>query len=590
MQFLSRFRIAPKIYGVVALLSLVSILIATISVVAMNKYTELVDSAALASKRALLGENTNSMIYAVVMESRGVYMSEDQATADRYADGIEAYLGKMEQYLAQWKPLVPPAEAAEFEETEATARKFIEFRRELARLARSEGHEAAREFGDNAVNRANRARLNEVMNTEISGISADIDRTTAELEAFQQSVQTVLIVVALVGLAIGAGLALVIVTGGLTRPLNAMTANMRRLANGDLRIDITDTDRGDEVGEMARALEVFKQTMIRNDEFAEETRRQTEEIQRQSAETERQAEEIRRASEEMARQAEAQAARAETLDRLVREFNGNVDATLHSLARVAEEMDQTANLMKIAADRASSQSTAVASASSQASANVHTVAAAAEEMNSSIREIGRLVVDASKIAAGAVSNAEKTSATIQALSVSADKIGEVVQIINSIASQTNLLALNATIEAARAGEAGKGFAVVASEVKSLANESAKATEEISAQISRVQSETSGAVSAIGEISSIIHQINEIAATIAAAVEEQGAATQEIARNVQEAAQGTTEVSKNIEGVNGAVTDTRNEADKVAATAAAVKANAGELRARIEEFINRVRAA
>ncbi|HEY8352568.1 MAG TPA: HAMP domain-containing protein, partial [Sphingomonadales bacterium] len=310
MQFLSRFRIAPKIYGVVALLSLVSILIATISVVAMNKYTELVDSAALASKRALLGENTNSMIYAVVMESRGVYMSEDQATVNKYADGIEAYLGKMEQNLAQWKPLVPPAEAAEFEETEATARKFIEFRRELARLARSEGQEAAREFGDNAVNRANRARLNEVMNTEISGISADIDRTTAELEAFQQSVKTVLIVVALVGLAIGAGLALVIVTGGLTRPLNAMTANMRRLANGDLRIDITDTDRGDEVGDMARALEVFKQTMIRNDEFAEETRRQTEEIQRQSAETERQAEEIRRASDEMARQAEAQAARA----------------------------------------------------------------------------------------------------------------------------------------------------------------------------------------------------------------------------------------------------------------------------------------
>lgn len=590
MQFLSRFRIAPKIYGVVALLSLVAVLIATISVIAMNKYTDLVDSAALASKRALLGENTNSMIYAGVMESRGIYMSEDHADAEKFADGLEVHLKKMEQNLAQWKLLVPPAKAAEFEETEATVRKFIEFRRELARLGRSEGHAAAREFGDNDANRANRTRLNEVMVTEISGIAADIDRTTAELEAFQQSVQTVLITVAVVGLALGAGLALVIVTGGLTRPLKVMTANMRRLANGDLRIDITDTDRGDEVGDMARALEVFKETMLRNDEFAEETRRQTEEIQRQSAETERQAEEIRRASEEMARQAKAQAARAETLDRLVREFNGNVDATLHSLAQVAEEMDQTSNLMKIAADRASGQSTAVASASSQASANVHTVAAAAEEMNSSIREIGRLMVDASRIAAGAVSNAERTSATIQTLSVSADKIGEVVQIINNIASQTNLLALNATIEAARAGEAGKGFAVVASEVKSLANESAKATEEISAQISRVQNETSGAVSAIEQITSVIHQINEIAATIAAAVEEQGAATQEIARNVQEAAQGTTEVSKNIEGVNSAVVETRNEADKVAATAAAVKANATELRARIEDFINRVRAA
>lgn len=308
MQVLSRFKIAPKIFGIVALLSLVAIVIATISIVAMNRYNALVDSATNASKRALLSENTNSMIYAVVMDSRGVYMSAEQPAAERFANGMEVHLAEMEQNLAAWKPLVPPAQVREFEQLEATAR----------------------------------------------------------------------------------------------------------------------------------------------------------------------------------------------------EFNGNVDETLHALTRVAEEMDQTSAVMKMAADRASGQSTAVASASAEASANVHTVAAAAEEMNSSIREIGRLVVNAATIAAGAVTTANQTSATIQTLSVSADKIGEVIQIINGIASQTNLLALNATIEAARAGEAGKGFAVVASEVKSLANESAKATEEISAQISRVQAETGGAVQAIEEISSIIH--------------------------------------------------------------------------------------
>ncbi|MDA5194159.1 methyl-accepting chemotaxis protein [Govanella unica] len=590
MQILSRIKLAPKIFFVVALLSLVAMVIAIIGITTMNKYDTMVDDSAGATKRALYGENTNAMIYAVVMDSRGIYMSNESSEAEKYAKGMEVSLAKIEKNMAAWQAILPADKQAAFVDLNETAKKFMEFRSEMVRISRTDGPAAARVWGDNPENRANRTKLNELMAAEAQKIAAEVEHNTEELTLYYQSALTSMLTITIIGLGAGIGLALLIVIGGLTRPLNSMTATMGSLAAGHLKIDIEGIERDDEIGDMAKALAIFKESMIKNQDFTEETRRQTDEIKRQSEATERQAAEIREASAEMARQSEIQSKRAAVLDQLVVEFNDNVDVALNSLGTAARDMDQTSTLMKASADRAAGQSTAVASASAQASANVHTVAAASEEMNSSILEIGRLVIDASQIAGRAVTTADKTSGTILALSDSAEKIGAVVQMINSIASQTNLLALNATIEAARAGEAGKGFAVVASEVKSLANESAKATEEISAQISRVQDETEGAVAAIQEVSGIIHQINEIAATIAAAVEEQGAATQEIARNVQEAAKGTSEVSSNIVGVNSAVTETRSEADKVSVTAQHLKSNADQLRTQIDNFLARVKAA
>ena len=254
------------------------------------------------------------------------------------------------------------------------------------------------------------------------------------------------------------------------------------------------------------------------------------------------------------------------------------------VASASTEIESNAQLMSATAEQTSRQSSAVAAASEEATSNVQTVASAAEEMSSSIDEISRQVAQSAEIAGSAVEEANKTNATIQGLAEAAQKIGEVVDLINDIAGQTNLLALNATIEAARAGEAGKGFAVVASEVKSLATQTAKATEEIANQIGAMQSVTSESVEAIKGIGTTIERINEIATTIASAVEEQGAATQEIARNVQQAAQGTQEVSSNISEVTKGVSETGQASGQVLEAASGLSKQADELKTEIDAFI------
>jgi len=262
----------------------------------------------------------------------------------------------------------------------------------------------------------------------------------------------------------------------------------------------------------------------------------------------------------------------------------NVEEVTGIVASASTELQNTAQAMSATAEQTNVQAGAVAAASEEASTNVQTVAAAAEELSSSLEEVGRQVVESSSIAKSAVEEAAKTNTSVEGLSEAAQKIGEVVELINDIASQTNLLALNATIEAARAGEAGKGFAVVANEVKSLANQTAKATEEISAQISSMQSATNEAVGAIKGIGQTIGNINDIASTIASAVEEQTAATQEIARNVQQASAGTAEVSSNITGVTQAATETGSSAEEVLNAAKELSTQAEQLRSDIEDFM------
>ncbi|WP_281302085.1 MULTISPECIES: HAMP domain-containing methyl-accepting chemotaxis protein [unclassified Iodidimonas] len=591
MHFLSRVRIAPKILSVVALLSLVALSIAAIGIMTIQKYDEIATESTLAARRAILGENTNALIYAVVMDSRGVYMSTEAEAeaAERYANGMDKFMGLIKINMDEWRSIASERNLENFNALDKTVSEFIAFRTELARLAREESPAAGRAWGDNDANRSNRRALNELMVRQAKFNAEAVTQNAELLHTYYNRALEIILIVAAIGIITGVGLALAIVIGGLTRPLTRMTGNMGELANGHLNIDIGDTDRKDEIGGMARALTIFKESMIQNEAFNDETRRQADEIKRQSKATEQQAEEIKKSSEEIARQSEMQAQRAILLGQKIDAFKDNANTALAALIDAANSMDETAVAMKTSADEAADQSNRVANASEEASTNVHTVAAASEEMSSSIGEIGRQVAEATKITGRAVETAERSTHNMRTLSQSADQIGEVVKMINDIASQTNLLALNATIEAARAGEAGKGFAVVASEVKTLANESARATAEIATQISRVQSETEGAVTAIREISSIIDQINEIASAIAAAIEEQGAATQEIARNVQEAAKGTSEVSSNIIGVNTSVGETRQDADKVAKTAIALKENADGLRFRIETFLDEVKA-
>ncbi|MGB8275356.1 MAG: globin-coupled sensor protein [Alphaproteobacteria bacterium] len=282
--------------------------------------------------------------------------------------------------------------------------------------------------------------------------------------------------------------------------------------------------------------------------------------------------------------------RQKVLMDLIGTFESNSTASLKATGEATEQVQATAQSMSATAEETNRQSMAVMAAAEEASTNVQTVASAAEELSSSITEISRQVTQAAGAAGKAVTDAQRTDGTVRGLADAAQKIGEVVELINDIASQTNLLALNATIEAARAGEAGKGFAVVASEVKSLANQTAKATEEIAAQIHTMQTVTAEAVTAIQGIGQRINEINEIATTIASAVEEQGSATQEIARNVQQAAAGTQEVSSNITGVTKAAADTGKAAHDVLEASRSVSHQSEALKSQIVKFLDGVKAA
>jgi methyl-accepting chemotaxis protein len=365
------------------------------------------------------------------------------------------------------------------------------------------------------------------------------------------------------GVLLGAALAVLITIFMVVRPIGAVTRAMGRIAGGDLQTPVEGAARKDEVGVLARALQVFKDNSL--------------EIQHMQAE------------QEEAKQAAA-ANRKAQLQQLADSFEQSVQSIVDAVASAASEMEGAATTMSSTATQATHQATAVAVASEQASANVQTVASATEELSVSILEIGRQVANSTQIAGQAVLEADRTNVTMDGLVTSAQEIGQVVDLINSIATKTNLLALNATIEAARAGEAGRGFAIVASEVKTLATQTAKATEEIQAKVREIQQASGGAQSAIRGIGQIIGQMNEIATTIAAAIEEQGAATRDIATNVVHAAQGTEDVSQHILGVNQAANQTGTAAVQVLGAAGGLAKDATVLRTQVANFIATVRAA
>jgi methyl-accepting chemotaxis protein len=342
-----------------------------------------------------------------------------------------------------------------------------------------------------------------------------------------------------------------------------LNRTMAALAERDYSVDVPGRERRDEIGEMARAVEVFKENGIA--------------MQRLEAE---QAEQMER----------AEAAKHAAMNELADRFEAEVMGIVGSLSNAAAQLEQNARQMNKGADETNAQATTVAAASEQATQNVQTVAGAAEELSASINEIGEQVSGAARITAEAVSQAGSTSQSVQGLAAAAQRIGEVIGLIQAIAGQTNLLALNATIEAARAGEAGRGFAVVASEVKSLASQTAKATEEIAAQVNAVQNGTSDVVRAIGSISETIDKINAISSTIATAVEQQNATTTEIARNVDQAARGTRDVSANIVGMTRTAADAGRASEEIVQSARDLFRQAEALRTGFDGFIRRVRAA
>jgi methyl-accepting chemotaxis protein len=380
-------------------------------------------------------------------------------------------------------------------------------------------------------------------------------------------------------------------TTTLTKPMAKLSNVMKALTDGDNDIEVSGTTRGDELGDMARSVQVFKENLIeterlRTQQTEAEKRAQTEEQNRLAEE--KQAADT--AAQEQKKAAEVAEARTQRMEEIISTFDANVKTALETVSSAATEMRGSAEAMSQTAEKTSLQTSAVSSASDEASNNIQTVASAAEELSASVGEISRQVKESSTIAEKAVQEAAATNEKVQGLAEAAQKIGEVVNLINDIASQTNLLALNATIEAARAGDAGKGFAVVASEVKSLATQTGKATEEIGGQIHEIQEATGEAVSAIGGISDIISQISEISGAISAAVEEQGAASHEIAGNVAQAASGTQEVSGNIIEVNQAASETGANAAQVVGAADKLAKQGDALRDQVDQFLVDIRAA
>jgi methyl-accepting chemotaxis protein len=427
--------------------------------------------------------------------------------------------------------------------------RYVQVNQRIEALVRDKALPTAREIGE-LSDKVVAAAVHEAEEA-----SARAASTAATVEHLDMAIGAFVVLV-LIGSAVFGALSI-------AKPIRKIAEVLLELGGGNKQVDVPYVGRGDEIGDAANAANIFKENLIR-----------IEKMEAEQKETE-----IR-----------AVAQRKADMHKLADEFQVAVGQIVDTVSSASTELEAAATTLTRTAETTQTLSGAVAAASEEASANVQSVASATEEMTSSVNEISRQVQESARIAGDAVKQAQETDARINELSQAAGRIGDVVKLITAIAEQTNLLALNATIEAARAGEAGRGFAVVASEVKQLASQTARATEEISAQIAGMQTATQDSVAAIKTIGGTIGRISEIASTIAAAVEEQGAATQEIARNVGEAAKGTAMVASNITDVNRGAGETGSASSQVLSSAQSLSSESNHLKLEVDKFLSTVRAA
>ncbi|MFZ5738058.1 methyl-accepting chemotaxis protein [Rhodopseudomonas thermotolerans] len=562
MSSLLNLRTSYKLAGIFFLIAFVSI--AANALIARN-LAILARNNDMTTHTYQVMEQAKSIVAAMVDGETGVrgFLISGE---DKFLEPYRASDKEFRRSLAETKRLTSdnPAQQKRLEQIDTAAAEWRSnvAEREIALMKNPQTVNEARGLESSGAGKKSmdsiRGLVRELVDAESSLLSV---RAEAAATALSSSYTAIVVSAVVMVVIIVAGL--LFLGRAVTRGIVDMTAAMGRLAQNDLTVDVPHADRRDEIGKMAGAVQVFKDNAIR-----------VRQLEAEQQEAER-------------RQAEQRRVEMMTM---ANGFEAAVGEIVNTVSSASTELEASASTLTQAADRAQHLSSTVAAASEEASTNVQSVASATEELSSSISEISRQVQDSARIAADAVNQARSTDDRVSELSKAATRIGDIIELINTIAGQTNLLALNATIEAARAGEAGRGFAVVASEVKALAEQTAKATGEISQQISGIQAATNDSVTAIKQITGTIEQLSEIASTIAAAVEEQGAATQEISRNVQQAAQGTQQVSSNVIDVQRGATETGSASAQVLSSAQSLAKDSTRLKSEVSRFLDNVRAA
>ena len=559
MQDLS---ISKKIYVIVALLVVLTILVGGIGVYTMQRYNQKAAQMVNSSTRALLGEQTNALVLSAVSDSRGIYMSTDAASAKKFGDPLLQTLAKITEKVKAQQALLPAEKAHSMDALSDKVAEFVAFRTELVRLSQEASVADARAYGDNDVNRTNRKQLNDL-------IVANAAETATDVAAGQKAMQHMYrIALVAIGIAVVAGsilgviLASLVANSGIIRPLSSIRLAMRDLADGKLDILIPGENRRDEVGMMASTVAVFKHNAIE-----------------------------KRAMDEAAVQEQrAKEARQKRVDALLAEFNSKAAGVVSSVSSASTELSLTAEQMSTVARSTSSQSSEVVVASNSTSQNVQSVAGAAEEMAATVREIASQVNKSIAVVRDAMVKVESADRVSRQLVEASESIGAITAMIESIAEQINLLALNATIESARAGEAGKGFAVVASEVKNLATQATRATEQIRQQLASVQGMSNAVAGEMGTVKQAVSSVQDYAAAIASAVEQQSAATNEIVQNMQTAASGVEQINQHIEGIKESADSTTESTHQVLDAAKMLSQQAEHLDLQVRSFLSDIQAA